>query len=104
MDAGLLRRRRDFRLLVLGQAISEAGSMLTFVAVPFQVYELKAAAAVHFTVHNAAFVGGPALAGVLIASAGLEVTYALDAAASSARRSGTRRSPTTCAGAWPGSR
>ena len=177
MDAGLLRRRRDFRLLVLGQAVSEAGSMLTFVAVPFQVYELtgsslavgllgvaefastlvlalvggaladafdrrrlvqiaevgaavvagallanaalsdpqtwvlylcaallaaftalrrppldalvprlverdelKAAAAVHFTVHNAAFVGGPALAGVLIASAGLEVTYALDAA------------------------
>jgi MFS family permease len=177
MDAGLLRRRRDFRLLVLGQAVSEAGSMLTFVAVPFQVYELtgsslavgllgvaefapilvlalvggaladafdrrrlvqiaevgaavvagallanaalpdpqtwllylcaallaaftalrrppldalvprlverdelKAAAAVHFTVHNIAFVGGPALAGVLIASAGLEVTYALDAA------------------------
>jgi hypothetical protein len=40
MDAGLLRRRRDFRLLVLGQAVSEAGSMLTFVAVPFQVYEL----------------------------------------------------------------
>jgi MFS family permease len=177
MDAGLLRRRRDFRLLVLGQAVSEAGSMLTFVAVPFQVYELtgsslavgllgvaefapilvlalvggaladafdrrrlvqiaevgaavvagallanaalpdpqtwllylcaallaaftalrrppldalvprlverdelKAAAAVHFTMHNIAFVGGPALAGVLIASAGLEVTYALDAA------------------------
>jgi MFS family permease len=176
MDAGLLRRRRDFRLLVLGQAVSEAGSMLTFVAVPFQVYELtgsslavgllgvaefapilvlalvggaladafdrrrlvqiaevgaavvagallanaalpdpqtwvlyvcaallaaftalrrppldalvprlverdelKAAAAVHFTVHNAAFVGGPALAGALIASAGLEITYALDA-------------------------
>jgi hypothetical protein len=33
IDAGLLRRRRDFRLLVLGQAVSEAGSMLTFVAV-----------------------------------------------------------------------
>ena len=40
IDAGLLRRRRDFRLLVLGQSVSEAGSMLTFVAVPFQVYEL----------------------------------------------------------------
>jgi MFS family permease len=177
IDAALLRRRRDFRLLVVGQAVSEAGSMLTFVAVPFQVYELtgsslavgllgvaefapilalaliggaladafdrrrlvqlaeigaavvagalvlnaalpdpqvwvlyvcaaslagfmalrrppldalvprlverdelKAAAAVEFTVHNIAFVAGPALAGVLIAAAGLEVTYALDAA------------------------
>src|SRR5919201_506455 len=40
IDAALLRRRRDFRLLVVGQAVSEAGSMLTFVAVPFQVYEL----------------------------------------------------------------
>ena len=177
IDAGLLRRRREFRLLVIGQAVSEVGSMLTFVAVPFQVYELtgsslavgllgiaefapilvlaliggaladafdrrrlvqiaevgaavvagvlvlnaalpdpqtwllyvcaallaaftalrrppldalvprlverdelKAAAAVEFTVHNVAFVAGPALGGVLIAAAGLEVTYALDAA------------------------
>ncbi len=40
IDAGLLRRRRDFGLLVLGQTISEAGSMATFVAVPFQAYEL----------------------------------------------------------------
>ena len=42
--------------------------------------ELKAAAAVQFTVHNVAFVAGPALAGVLSAAAGLEATYALDAA------------------------
>jgi MFS family permease len=177
IDAGLLRRRRDFRLLVLGQSVSEAGSMLTFVAVPFQAYELtgsslavgllgaaefapilvlaliggaladafdrrrlvqiaevgaavvagvllvnaalpdpqlwvlyvcsallaafmalrrppldalvprlverdelKAAAALEFTVHNFAFVAGPALGGVLIAAAGLEATYALDVA------------------------
>jgi MFS family permease len=177
VDAGLLRRRRDFRLLVIGQSVSDAGSMLTFVAVPFQVFELtgsslavgllgiaefapilvlallggaladafdrrrlvqiaevgaavvagvlvlnaalpepqawvlyvcasllaaftalrrppldaliprlverdelKAAAAVQFTVHNAAFVGGPVLAGVLIAAAGLQATYAIDAA------------------------
>ena len=40
VDLGLLRRRRDFGLLVLGQTVSEAGSMATFVAVPFQVYEL----------------------------------------------------------------
>jgi MFS family permease len=177
VDAGLLRRRRDFRLLVIGQSVSDAGSMLTFVAVPFQVFELtgsslavgllgiaefapilvlallggaladafdrrrlvqiaevgaavvagvlvlnaalpdpqvwllyvcasllaaftalrrppldaliprlverdelKAAAAVQFTVHNAAFVSGPVLAGVLIAAAGLQATYAIDAA------------------------
>src|SRR5215217_2051689 len=163
VDAGLLRRRREYRLLVFGQAVSDLGSMITLVAIPVQTFkltgssvavgllgvaefvpilglalvggaladafdrrrlvqiaevgaavvaggllanaalsdpqtwvlylcaallaaftalrrppldalvprlverdELKAAAAVHFTVHNAAFVGGPALAGVLI--------------------------------------
>ena len=177
VDVGLLRRRREFRLLVIGQSVSDAGSMLTFVAVPFQVFELtgsslavgllglaefapilvlalvggaladafdrrrlvqiaevgatvvagvlvlnaalpdphlwvlyvcasllagftalrrppldaliprlverdelKAAAAVQFTVHNAAFVTGPVVAGALIAAAGLQVTYAVDAA------------------------
>src|ERR671910_286283 len=40
IDAGPLRRHRDFRLLVTGQGISFAGSMLTAVAVPFQVYAL----------------------------------------------------------------
>ena len=40
VDFGLLRRRRDFRLLLVGQTVSEAGSMATFVAVPFQTYEL----------------------------------------------------------------
>jgi MFS family permease len=175
IDAGLLRRRRDFRLLVLGQTISEAGSMATFVAVPFQVYqltgsslavgllgvaefvpvivlalvggaladafdrrrlvqiaevgaaivagallvnsvlpdpqlwvlylcsafmaaftairrppldaliprlverdELKAASAIQFGVHNLATISGPALGGVLIAAAGLGVTYGVD--------------------------
>jgi MFS family permease len=177
LDVGLLRRRREFRLLVIGQSVSDAGSMVTFVAVPFQTYELtgsslavgllgvaefvpilvlalvggaladafdrrrlvvvaevgaavvagvlvlnaaltdpqvwvlyvcaaflaaftalrrppldalvpklverdelKAAAAVQFSVHNIAFVAGPALGGVLIAAAGLEVTYAVDVA------------------------
>jgi MFS family permease len=40
IDAGLLRRRREFGLLVLGQTVSDAGSMVTFVAIPFQVYDL----------------------------------------------------------------
>jgi MFS family permease len=175
IDAGLLRRRREFRLLVIGQTVSEAGSMATFVAVPFQAYqltgsslavgllgvaefvpvlvlalvggaladafdrrrlvqiaevgaalvaaallvnavlaapqlwvlyvcsalmaaftalrrppldaliprlverdELKAASAVQFGLHNLAAISGPAFGGVLIAAAGLGVTYGVD--------------------------
>ncbi len=33
-------RGREFRLLFLGQLVSFLGSMITFVAVPFQMYEL----------------------------------------------------------------
>ena len=40
LDVGLLRRRRDFGLLVAGQFVSNAGSFLTVVALPFQVYAL----------------------------------------------------------------
>ena len=175
VDLGLLRRRRDFGLLVLGQTVSELGSMATFVAIPFQAYELtgsslavgllgvaefapiivlalvggaladafdrrrlvqiaevgaaivagallvnatlpdphlwvlyvcsgllaaftavrrppldaliprlverdelKAASALQFSFHNMATLAGPALAGVLIASAGLTFTYGVD--------------------------
>lgn len=177
LDAGLLRRRRDYRLLVGGQFVSLAGSELTFVALPFQTFaltgsslavgllgvaefapilvlalvggaladafdrrrlvalaeggaalvaallvvnallpapqlwalyagaglmaaftalrrppldalvpqfverdELKAAAAIDFLAGNVGMVAGPAVAGVLIATAGLVPTYAIDAA------------------------
>jgi len=40
IDLGPLRRHRDFRLLYIGQGVSFAGSMITYVAIPFQVYEL----------------------------------------------------------------
>ncbi len=40
LDVGVLRRRREFRLMVISQLISLTGSLATFVAVPFQVYEL----------------------------------------------------------------
>src|SRR5450755_4143156 len=33
-------RHRDFRLLFIGQGVSFLGGMVTYVAVPFQVYEL----------------------------------------------------------------
>src|SRR4051812_29995580 len=38
VDAALLRRRRELRLLLLGQGLSLAGSALTMVAMPFQIY------------------------------------------------------------------
>jgi MFS family permease len=40
LDLSPLRRHRDFRLLFFGQFVSLFGSMLTYVAVQYQVYEL----------------------------------------------------------------
>src|SRR3954452_5066882 len=40
VDVGLLRRRREFRLLIAGQVTSDFGSMVTFVALPYQCFEL----------------------------------------------------------------
>jgi MFS family permease len=40
VDVGPLRRRREFRLLFIGQTVSFLGSMVTFVAIPYQAYEL----------------------------------------------------------------
>jgi MFS family permease len=175
VDVGLLRRRRDYRLLMTGQIVSLAGSELTLVALMFQTFqltgsslavgllgvaefapilalalvggaladardrrrlvmlaeagsalvaaglvvnaalpdpqlwvlyvgaalmaafmalrrppldalipqlverdELKAAAAIDFLGYNAGEIAGPALAGVLIAAVGVDVTYAVD--------------------------
>lgn len=40
IDLSPLRRYRDFRLLFLGQLVSNLGSMITYVATPYQIYEL----------------------------------------------------------------
>jgi MFS family permease len=40
LDLTALRASRDFRLLFAGQTVSFTGSMITYVAVPFQLYEL----------------------------------------------------------------
>lgn len=40
LDVRPLRRHRNFRLLFLGQMVSFLGSMVSYVAVPFQVYSL----------------------------------------------------------------
>jgi len=41
VDTSPLRESRDFRLLFIGQAVSFAGSMITYVAIPFQAYALS---------------------------------------------------------------
>jgi MFS family permease len=41
MDLGPVRRHRDFRLLVAGRGVSFLGSMVTYVAIPYQVYKLS---------------------------------------------------------------
>ncbi|MCU0685464.1 MAG: MFS transporter [Polyangiaceae bacterium] len=40
LDLRPLRTYRDFRLLFLGQTVSFLGSMVSYVAVPYQIYEL----------------------------------------------------------------
>jgi len=40
LDISPLRRHRDFRLLYFGQFVSAFGSMISYVAVPIQVYQL----------------------------------------------------------------
>lgn len=40
IDVGPLRRHRDFRLLWFGQATTFFGSMITYVAIPYQLYRL----------------------------------------------------------------
>src|SRR4051794_11735929 len=66
VDLAPLREHRDFRLLWVGQGVTFFGSMITFVAVPYQVYALTHSSAlvgllglVEFVgVMLAAFVGG----------------------------------------------
>jgi MFS family permease len=40
LDLSPMRGSRDFRLLFVGQSVSEFGAQITFVAVPFQVYQI----------------------------------------------------------------
>jgi MFS family permease len=41
IDLTPLRRRRDYRLLFVGQGVSFFGSMITYVAIPYQAYALS---------------------------------------------------------------
>jgi MFS family permease len=66
VDITPLRRHHDFRLLWLGQSVTFLGSMITYVAVPYQVYALTGSSAVvgllglvdFLAMMSTAFVGG----------------------------------------------
>lgn len=66
VDLRPLRRHRDFRLLWVGQSVTFLGSMITYVAIPFQVYALTHSSAVvgllglveFVAMISTAFVGG----------------------------------------------
>jgi MFS family permease len=44
LDLSPLRKHRDYRLLYTGQVLSFVGSMLTYVAVPYQIFQLTKSA------------------------------------------------------------
>ncbi len=46
LDAGPLRRHRDFRRLWGGQLVSQLGSQLTIVGVSYQAYRLSGSTAI----------------------------------------------------------
>ncbi len=91
IDLSPLREHRDLRLLFFGGGISFAGSMLTFVAVPYQAYQLSHSSLIVGLLSLAelipllvtAFVGG-ALADVVDRRRMLQVTESLMCAASGA--------------------
>jgi predicted MFS family arabinose efflux permease len=107
IDLTPLRRSRDFRRLVSGELVSVLGTQLTTVAVPYQVYQLTLAAgfsgldsagrnaivpnmvrrsevstanAIFQVLFQLGLVAGPALAGLLLAGAGVRFVYWMDVA------------------------
>src|SRR5205814_2169990 len=89
VDITPLRRHRDFRLLYIGRFVSLFGNQITFVAVQTPSLaallprlvdrdELAAAAALGSMRSTLGMIAGPALAGVLIAVAGLPAAYVVD--------------------------
>lgn len=56
VDLGLLRRHRDFRLLFVGQSVTAIGSAITYVAVPYQAYQITGSSLVVGLIGLAEFV------------------------------------------------
>ena len=56
LDLSPLRVSRDYRLLFFGQLISFFGSMMTFIVVPWQMYQLTQSSAMVGYIYLAEFV------------------------------------------------
>ena len=56
LDITPLRVSRDYRLLFIGQLVSFFGSMMTFIVVPWQMYELTGSSAMVGYIYLAEFV------------------------------------------------
>ena len=56
LDLSPLRVSRDYRLLFFGQLVSFFGSMMTFIVVPWQMYELTQSSAMVGYIYLAEFV------------------------------------------------
>ncbi|HCA58418.1 MAG TPA: MFS transporter, partial [Blastocatellia bacterium] len=67
LDITPLRVSRDYRLLFIGQLVSFFGSMMTFIVVPWQMYELTGSSAMVGYIYLAEFV--PMLVLAVIAGA-----------------------------------
>jgi predicted MFS family arabinose efflux permease len=87
IDLTPLRRSRDFRRLTFGELVSVLGTQLTTVAVPYQVYhvthsslDVGLASLAQLALFQLGTVAGPAVAGLLLAGAGVRFIYWIDVA------------------------
>src|SRR5687768_18586597 len=62
LDLSPLRVSRDYRLLFFGQLVSFFGSMMTFIVVPWQMYQLTQSSAMVGYIYLAVFVSMVVLA------------------------------------------
>ncbi len=56
LDLSPLRVSRDYRLLFIGQLVSFFGSMMTFIVVPWQMYQITGSSAMVGYIYLAEFV------------------------------------------------
>ena len=56
LDLSPLRVSRDYRLLFFGQLVSFFGSMMTFIVVPWQMYQLTKSSAMVGYIYFAEFI------------------------------------------------
>jgi hypothetical protein len=71
VDVAPLRQHRDFRLLWVGQGVTFLGNMITYVAVPYQLYALTGSTSFTTPRFSAGLGGALCVAGTLVLAAAL---------------------------------